>query len=184
MKDFELRIFSTENRISDSDFEAFYSLMKASFPKSERRTKAAFARLCESENRYKIFALFSENKLCAFLTVWEFESFTFGDHFAVSPELRGGGIGSRMLADLKENCTLPFVIEVELPETDIARRRIGFYERNALKLCSFDYMLPSMQKGCKSIPMKIMAFPAPLAQEEFEPIKRELYKTVYNVQCD
>ena len=184
MKDFYLKIFSTENRISDSDFEAFYSLIKASFPKSERRTKRAFKELCKRESRFKIYALFSENRLCAFLTVWEFVDFTFGDHFAVSPALRGGGIGSRMLAELKQNCTLPFIIEVELPEAEMARRRIGFYKRNGLAICDFDYILPAMQKGRESVPMKIMSYPAALTQQEFEPIKRELYKTVYNVQCD
>ncbi|MBQ8868920.1 MAG: GNAT family N-acetyltransferase [Oscillospiraceae bacterium] len=180
MSEFELKIFSTENRISESDFEDFYSLMKTSFPKSERRTKAAFRKLCEDEALYKIYALFSENRLCAFLTVWEFESFTFGDHFAVSPALRGGGIGTKMLAELKAQCTLPFIIEVELPETEMAMRRIGFYERSGLKLCDFDYILPAMQKGCESIPMRIMAYPSALTETEFEPIKKEIYKTVYN----
>ncbi len=181
MSEFELKIFSTENRISESEFEEFYSLMKLSFPKSERRTKAAFKKLCNGEERYKIYALFSKNHLCAFLTVWEFENFTFGDHFAVLPTLRGGGIGSKMLASLKENCTLPFIIEVELPEDEMARRRIGFYERSGLVLCDFDYMLPAMQKGCESLPMRIMAYPAPLSEKEFEPIKNQIYKTVYKV---
>ncbi|MBQ5815914.1 MAG: GNAT family N-acetyltransferase [Oscillospiraceae bacterium] len=181
MNEFELRIFSTENKISESEFEEFYSLMKLSFPKSERRTKKAFRELCESESRYKIYALFKDNALCAFLTVWEFESFVFGDHFAVLPSLRGGGIGSKMLSEFKENCALPFIIEVELPDNDLARRRIGFYERNSLKLCDFDYILPAMQKGCDSVPMKIMAYPASLTQKEFEPIKKELYKIVYKV---
>lgn len=181
MSEFELKIFSTENRISESEFEEFYSLIKLSFPKSERRTKAAFRRLCESEELYKIYALFSENRLCAFLTVWEFENFTFGDHFAVLPSLRGGGIGSKMLAELKAQCTLPFIIEVELPETEMARRRIGFYERNSLSLCGFDYILPAMQKGCESLPMRIMAYPSTLTETEFEPIKKQIYKTVYNV---
>ena len=181
MQGYFLKIFSSENRINKAQFEEFYSLMKASFPKSERRTKKAFKELCESEDRYKIYALFKENSLCAFLTVWEFEDFTFGDHFAVSPALRSGGIGTKMLSKLKENCHLPFIIEVELPETEIARRRIGFYERNGLRLCDFDYILPAMQKGCESVPMKIMAYPAALTQKEFEPIKEELYKIVYNV---
>ncbi|MBQ8338493.1 MAG: GNAT family N-acetyltransferase [Oscillospiraceae bacterium] len=181
MNEFELKIFSTENKISNSEFEEFYSLMKAAFPKSERRTKKAFRELCERERRYKIYALFSENTLCAFLTVWEFDGFTFGDHFAVLPTLRGGGIGSKMLAELKKQCTLPFIIEVELPEDEMARRRIGFYERNDLKLCGFDYILPAMQKGCDSLPMRIMAYPTPLTEKEFEPIKKQIYKTVYNV---
>lgn len=181
MADFSLKIFTTENRISEAEFEEFYSLMKLSFPKSERRTKKAFRELCESESRYKIYALFSENTICAFLTVWEFEDFTFGDHFAVLPSLRGGGIGAKMLSELKSQCTLPFIIEVELPENEMARRRIGFYERNALKLCDFDYILPAMQKGCESLPMRIMTYPAPLTETEFEPIKDQIYKTVYNV---
>ena len=181
MSEFSLKVFSAENRINEADFEQFYALMKVSFPKSERRTKSAFKKLCKGEERYKIYALFSENRLCAFLTVWEFESFTFGDHFAVSPSLRGGGIGTKMLTELKAQCTLPFIIEVEPPETETARRRIGFYERNSLVLCDFDYMLPAMQKGCVSIPMKIMAYPSALTETEIEGVKKQIYKTVYNI---
>jgi len=174
------KIFTIDNQISDSDFESFYSLMCLSFPEEERRSREGFLKLCRECPYYKIYTLFESDTLIAFLTIWEFDSFTFGDHFAVSPQKRGAGLGSQLLTELKKSVKAPFIIEVELPQNEMAKRRIGFYERNSLSLCDFDYMLPPLQKGFTPLPMKIMSYPKKLSEAQFEPFKRVIYKIVYN----
>ena len=178
---FNTKIFTIENQISECEFDVFYALMCLSFPEEERRSREGFLRLCRECPYYKIYTLFEGDALIAFLTVWEFDSFTFGDHFAVLPEKRGAGLGSKLLSEIKQSSKLPFIIEVELPENEIAKRRIGFYERNGFNLCDFDYLLPPMQQGCSALPMKIMSFPSSLSSQEFEPIKAQIYKTVYKI---
>ncbi|MBR7146301.1 MAG: GNAT family N-acetyltransferase, partial [Oscillospiraceae bacterium] len=50
--------------------------------------------------------------------------------FAVREDCRGSGIGSELLDELIGTLPHPICLEVEPPETEIAKRRIAFYERN------------------------------------------------------
>lgn len=181
LDDLKLKIFTTESPISSSEFEQFMALMVLSFPKEERRTKEAFLELCNAEAKYKIYALFKGNELIAFFTIWEFESFSFGDHFAVNPSFRSGGIGTQLLKQIEENCRLPLVLEVELPDGEIEKRRLNFYLRNGFKENKQDYLLPPMQEGCVAVPMRILSFPELLCDGEFDKVKSIIYKKVYNV---
>lgn len=175
-----LRIFDINNPISDSVFSDFFALMESAFPKEERRTRKAFYELCKSCPYYKIYSLFSGESLIAFFTVWEFSTFRFGDHFAVIGKARNGGIGSRLLSQILAESELPFILEVEPAENEIAGRRINFYLRNGFVKNDFPYLLPPMQEGCKAIPMHILSYPKALSLCEFTQMRDTLYKTVYN----
>lgn len=181
MDNLELKIFSIENPISAEDFEKFYALLKVSFPKGELRTKKAFKELCVSNKFYKIFTLFKSDELIALFTVWEFEFFSFGDHFAVSPKARCGGIGTRLLSEVKSACLSPFVLEVELPEDEMSKRRLNFYVRNGFCKNEQPYLLPPMQEGCVAIPMHILSYPALIEESEFDKTKDIIYKEVYGI---
>ena len=95
---FEFKAFDLKNPISSELFRDFYDIMVSSFPKEERRTREEFLKLTEKCEKYKIYALLDSEKLVAFLTVWEFKTFAFIDHFAVSPSLRNKGIGADFLS--------------------------------------------------------------------------------------
>ena len=70
-------------------------------------------------------------------------------------------------------------LEVEPPEDEITRRRVGFYQRNHFFFNSYHYMQPSISKGRKEIPLFIMTYGRPVSKSEFEVIKILLYKEVY-----
>ena len=185
MSDFsslEFMVFDLENPISTELFEDFYDIMVSSFPKEERRTKQGFLSLVKTSERYKIYALSDGEKLVAFFSVWEFDNFTFGDHFAVCEAMRNKGIGAELLKKLLSDCRLPFILEAELPDCEIARRRQGFYVRNGFKVNPFPYLLPPMQEGCKPVPMHVLSYPKFLVKSEFKAIKETLYKEVYNTK--
>lgn len=178
----EFKAFDLKNPISSALFEDFYAIMENSFPKEERRTREGFLSLVSSNQRYGIYALLDGEKLVAFFSVWELCGFTFGDHFAVSESLRNKGLGSEFLKKVLSSSRLPFILEAELPETEIAARRLGFYKRNGFKENPFPYLLPPMQEGCEATPMHILSYPESISESEFRKIKETLYKEVYNVK--
>ena len=47
-------------------------------------------------------------------------------------------------------------LEVELPETEMAARRIGFYERNGFYYNDYFYMQPPIAEGRNAIPLRLM----------------------------
>jgi len=176
----DIKIFSNSSPLNQGEFEQFYALMEASFPECERKTKDEFLSLCKVNKLYKVYGAFEENILIGFFTVWEFNSFTFGDHFAVLPSFRNRGIGSLILKHIKENSNLPLIIEVEYPNELMAEKRLNFYLRNDFKQNSFDYLLPPMQEGYEPLPMIILSYPKLISETDFIEMRSVIYKEVYN----
>ncbi|MCR8842419.1 GNAT family N-acetyltransferase [Paenibacillus sp. SC116] len=167
--------------MSETDFETIFQIMKESFPEYERRTYEGQKALL-GDAHYRIISKVNDtNQLVAFMAVWEFPLFRFVEHIAVTPAGRGSGIGGKLMADYIAGSQKPIILEVELPDTDLAQRRIGFYERLGLHLNDFGYVQPSLQKGQPDIPLKVMSYPQTLTESEFVLYRDILYTNVYKV---
>ena len=166
--------------VTETDFDYVFEIMENSFPPDEYRDYISQkALLCE--NRYKLFCLKNSGRVLAFIAVWEFDEFVFVEHFAVDKSLRGKGMGTQILSELKERFNKQLCLEVEPPVNEITKRRVGFYERNGLYLNEFDYVQPAMLEGKNPIPLMIMSSDSYLNKDRFELIKNVLYKEVYKV---
>lgn len=87
---------------------------------------------------YRVYGLIEQNTCIAYAAfrLERESSWTLLDYFAVSPKLRGTGIGSRFFRTLMEDNPAYVLIETEAPrcaanEADriLRERRISFYER-------------------------------------------------------
>ena len=87
-----------------------------------------------------------------------------------------------MQALLHDFSDYTIVLEVELPEDDLSKRRIGFYERNGFKLCHKPYMQPPYRSGGTPIPMHVMYSGDRPIDDIFDKIKSEIYRNVYLVK--
>ena len=160
-------------RINETDFPEIYRIMQASFSDDEYRPYDEQLALFE-EPEYRIYYM-----PAGFLAVWEFESFIYIEHFAVDPALRNSGTGSAMLQELVKQYQKPICLEVELPEDELTRRRIGFYERNGFVFNEYPYIQPPISKGKSPVPLRIMTSGEAITRETFEAIKNVLYRSVY-----
>ena len=158
---------------SQSDFSEIYRIMQASFSGDEYRPYDEQLALFE-EPEYRIYYM-----PAGFLAVWEFESFIYIEHFAVDPALRNSGTGSAMLQELVKQYQKPICLEVELPEDELTRRRIGFYERNGFVFNEYPYIQPPISKGKSPVPLRIMTYGEAITRETFEAMKNVLYRSVY-----
>lgn len=160
-------------RINETDFPEIYRIMQASFSDDEYRPYDEQLALFE-EPEYRIYYM-----PAGFLAVWEFESFIYIEHFAVDPALRNSGTGSAMLQELVKQYQKPICLEVELPEDELTRRRIGFYERNGFVFNEYPYIQPPISKGKSPVPLRIMTYRSEITREEFQKMKEILYRRVY-----
>ena len=179
-------------QINETDFSEIYRIMQASFPDDEYRLYNEQLALFE-EPEYRIYYVpvtgwegsgdnshrNSAMHAAGFLAVWEFESFTYIEHFAVDPALRNSGTGSAMLQELVRKYQKQICLEVELPEDELTRRRIGFYERNGFVFNEYPYIQPPISKGKSPVPLRIMTYGSAITQDTFEEMKRVLYQRVY-----
>ncbi len=164
-------------RLSETDLDQVFDIMRSSFPTDEYRTYDAQRALFQKPS-FRLLAL--GDPIQAFAAVYQFDGFLFIEHLAVRPELRNKGLGAKILKELRsEGKTI--ILEVELPTTDLTRRRIGFYQRNGFFLNDQSYVMPSLGPGKPPIDMKIMTTKRPLTDPEFERARDLIYRDVYDV---
>lgn len=167
--------------ISVDEFDAVYDIMENSFPDDEYRSYCG-QKMLFSKPEYDIYVVDGDDStLRAFVSVWDFDNFAYIEHLAVNPAFRNAGIGASILAAVKEKAGKRICLEVELPENDIACRRIGFYTRNGFSLNEYHYIQPPMSAGKNPVPLLIMTTGGAVDEKKFEYIKDKLYEKVYNV---
>lgn len=167
--------------LTNADFDAVWNIMENSFPVEERRERRGQEGIL-AEPCYHFYGCKQEGVLAAFFAVWEFEEFSFIEHFAVEKSHRNGGIGAALLRQLLAEIKAPVILEVEPPEGELQSRRIAFYERNGFVINSYDYIQPAMSDQGRAIPLRIMSSPEKLGTAEYEKIRERLYRYVYRVK--
>ncbi len=165
-------------KLNPDHFDQVFKMMEESFPIDEYRPYEEQKKILNNP-LYCMYTLQEAEQIQAFIALWVFEDFAYIEHFAVDAQFRGGGTGSRFLQDVVKLAGKPVYLEVEPPETDMAKRRITFYQRNGFCLNLYPYMMPSYGKGRKAVPLLIMSSGGPISQETFEHLKETLYTLVY-----
>ncbi len=167
-------------RMEKEDFDLFFSALESSFPPEEYRTYDGQRELLENE-KYKIYVLRDGEGPKAFITMWDLDGFQFLEHFVVDPAYRNQGLGAKVLGEIKSMLSGPICFEVEPPETEYARRRIAFYQRNGFHVNDYPYIQPPYSRDKKGLPLLIMTSGGKMSPEQLEKMKQAIYKNVYRV---
>lgn len=102
------------------------------------------------------------------------------EHFAVNKDCRSSGIGGLMLSHYIKQKKQPMVLEVELPNDDISKRRIDFYKRLGFSLNLYEYVqLPLRKKGPRPTQLYFMTYPEAIDEKKFLEYKEFLTNVVY-----
>ena len=127
------------NSTSANDDE-LRKLYEASFPKEER---IPYEELVKALDLMDIdyTAYYDGDKFIALSIISRLPRFSIGNYFAVKEELRGKGLGQKLLRMIldKYKTGNPFIIDVESPTQEgapnlaIRKRRHDFYVRNGLR---------------------------------------------------
>ena len=179
-------------RCEDADFAAARDLYLSAFPREERREVCYWERLASARSdTFRIRGIYDcrdgRPLWAGFISTWCFGRFTYVEHFATAPGLRGGGIGTTALHLLhRAEGGRPIVLEVEPPATETARRRIAFYERNGFSLCTRAYVQPSYrpEEEAYGPTLQLMTTVADFLEEHFDEVCTTLRTEVYGVAAD
>lgn len=168
--------------IPDNEFDLAYRIMEASFPNSELRTYPKIKEYFEREMLI-LYGIKNDGMLVGVIMCWECDSCIFLENFAVNGKVRGNGIGSVLLNDVKQRYHGKLIIlEVEEPFDDLSRRRIAFYERNGFILSDYGYMQPQINEQINEIPLLLMCYPHHIEKDQFEAIRGDLFTNVYMLE--
>lgn len=173
----------TLKRITTKD-KALYAfmenLMTTSFPNDEYRELNELRVFTDTLPQFINNVIFDNDTPIGLISYWNFEGFHYVEHFAIAPSQRNGGYGKRVLQHLCTILDKPIVLEVEMPQEEMAQRRIGFYQRNGFTLWENEYYQPPYKAGDSFLPMRLMVHGALDSQKDYEKVKQRIYRDVYN----
>ncbi len=173
-----ISLLKIEN-VYDANFEEVYDLYNSAFPSYLRRTWAGLETLFNKKPAFHCVSVKSKKDFVGLINYWTFDKFIYIEHFAIHPDFRNKGIGTKVLKEFLATLELPVVIETETPRSQIASQRIHFYERLGFYMTTNFYMQPPYEGSQVMMSMLIMSNDYHFTNKHFTQIKNTLYKEVY-----
>lgn len=163
--------------ITPDDLTLLRKFYEESFPAAERRDWQLIVSP-KLPGSPELYAIIADGRLAGMLTLWNFDRFSYVEHFAIAPELRSRGVGSEAMRQLMEKIgNRPLVVEIEPPTADhpetLSRR--DFYSRLGFSTISTDYIQPPYSASLPPVPMHLMATTILPAQSTASVLHREVY---------
>lgn len=148
---------------ADPGWAEAMALYRDSFPGKERRGETQMiAALADPD--FRADAIRRRGRTVGILFHWQYGDTSYIEHLAVAPALRGQHIGADVLTDFCRGRRV--VLEIDPPETEIARRRQCFYERVGFVVNPHLYIHPSYGDPEQPHRLVLMSYPAPLTNDE------------------
>lgn len=170
-------------KTSDPQYGFVENLLHESFPVEERRDDDMQRYNTDNNPSFTPYLITDDEVNIGLITLWKLDGFYYVEHLATSPDVRNKGYGKAIMQALQRDFSdARIVLEVELPEDGMSKRRIGFYERNGFKVCTKPYVQPPYRAGGTPIPMHIMYSGDGAIDDVFDTIKSEMYSKVYSVK--
>ena len=178
-------LFTKIDSISHPLFKECREIYCNSFPIEEQRELKEQERVFETYSNYHFYAIVSDDKtaVLGLIAFWRFKHSYFGEHLAIGQQHRGKGLGSKAIEFLKEktdNERVPLLLEVDLPITEEAIDRVGFYNSMDLDINDIIHYQPPFHKEDKPLEMKLMSYPYLITEKEYNIFKEEYYSIMPN----
>lgn len=143
---------------NDSKLQRVIDIYLSAFPQEERRELENIEWQLANNECYNMYAIRHEGEVVGMFVYWDFEATVYIEYLAMDATLRGGGLGTKALTQMIELIGPRKVIfEVELPENEIATRRIEFYKRFNFQLWDqIPYEQPPYRATDDWFPMHLM----------------------------
>jgi ribosomal protein S18 acetylase RimI-like enzyme len=170
-----VRLVAVKNKAElNADVRQIY---EESFPEDERRDWLQLADLIT--NRLFNFSLiYNDQNLIGIAAVWDLADFIFVEHFAIRAEERGKGFGNELVHQIISNGTI-VLLEVEHPISEIAKKRIRFYERLNFRISDSEYFQPPYSKTKNIVKMLLMSYPEKISEPTIQTFVNRIYEHVY-----
>lgn len=168
--------------LGEDEARQVLALYEDAFPADERRPYVSVSDFLDfldaKQGKFAVVSIHCNGRFAGFISFWRFDRYVYIEHFATLPQLRGQGVGGAALQQFFDTVGNDVVLEAELPDNDIARRRIGFYRRHGFNVATgFRYFQPPYAEGLESVEMLVMARGDVKIEsmDDLSPILREVY---------
>ena len=151
-----------------------------SFPSEERRKWYELEQILQ-QPLFNLLQVVDNQELTGIISIWNLPDFCFIEHFAIKASSQGKETGSQVIKQVIGTQPTRVILEVDEPITDVAKRRMGFYTRLGFSVCESNYWQPAYSSEKSKVKMRLMSFPDKIQTEEFDQIKKHIYRAVYQL---
>lgn len=148
---------------ADPGWDEAWAIYQNSFPQKEIRSLEDHLQAL-SDPHYTADGIWSDGRLIGILYYWTAPEYVYIEHLAISPDLRGANMGSRVLEAFCRKAGR-IVLEIDPPETEIAVRRLRFYERLGFVRNDYHYVHPSFQRPYEPHQLVLMSYPKAMTDD-------------------
>ncbi|CAM3529202.1 MULTISPECIES: GNAT family N-acetyltransferase [Yersinia] len=169
----------TSRRITHTDAPYFVEvdkLYESAFPRHEKRTPKAKTSALNNDN-YSLLAWFDGELFVGMIGSWAFNGYTYIEHLAVSSQQRSQGYGKRILEQFIRQHPV-IILEVDPLTTEIARKRLRFYQGLGFVENSFEHRHPRYHPDLDDHELVVLSYPEPISQALYNQFNNELINIV------
>lgn len=148
-------------------FSSFWSIYETAFPLCERRSLEDQVRIFLLPD-YRLEAWVKNNDLLGFIGWWKSSGIRYVEHYAIHPEHRSEGYGSRFLSEWINDDHSPVLLEIEPAVDELSKRREAFYQRLGFIGSDIRHWHPPYHKGMDNVHLWLMSYPASISEKDYE----------------
>lgn len=152
------------------------TLYESAFPAHEKREPEAKI-YALSRSNYALQAWFDGEQFIGMIGAWSFEKYTYIEHLAVNDQLRAQGYGKRMLTHFLQMHPLT-ILEIDPLTTEIACKRLRFYQSLGFTENCFEHFHPSYHQGTADHPLIVLSYPQQISEALYLRFNMDLCEVV------
>lgn len=157
-------------------FERVDALYSQAFPYHEQRDVAAKQRAL-SDSHYALEAWFDGAQFVGLSGLWNFNGYSYIEHLAVDASLRSQGYGKRLLGQLLALHPL-IILEIDPLTTDIAHKRLRFYESMGFVANPYAHRHPTYHPGIEDHELIVLSCPQAIDEGLYQCFNHNLRNVV------
>ncbi len=159
-------------------FGAFWKLHGTSFPIFEQRTLALQKLAFDNGKQYRLLAFVKGDDFLGFISYWEFDTYCYVEHFAISATLRGKGYGSNVLDKFIADVGKMVLLEIDPVIDAVSEARLRFYKRCGFVENRYQHRHPAYREGYEPHSLMVLTTKRGITEEEYEKFSRDLIDLV------
>ena len=169
----------TAQKITTTDsplFPPLDALYTHAFPWHEQRELPAKQRAL-NDTHYALEAWFDGELFIGMSGTWAFNGYIYIEHLAVDGNLRSQGYGKRLLGQILERAPKT-ILEIDPLTTEIARKRLRFYEGMGFFANPWPHAHPTYHAGIADHELIVLSYPQAIDEAQYQRFNHDLCRIV------
>lgn len=158
-------------------YTPFKELYASSFPIFEQRTEPQQLKAFSCSN-YHLTAYRENDRLIGFIAYWEFPTYIYIEHFAISTALRGKGYGCEVLQRFMTENSKTILLEIDPPSDDMSIARLRFYQRCGFYSNPYPHIHPPYRSTYKGHTLVVLTSGREITEDEYRQFQTDLSSVI------